>query len=66
MFFCCRPDICHASDDKPLDVAGRSISSTWLPVLERLKGQGRSKTAPTAKGELPLMREVGVSGAASE
>ena len=37
-------------------------SSTMLPVLERLNGQGRSKTAPTAKGELQLMREVGVSG----
>ena len=67
---CGRPDICHASeaadDDEALDVGGSSSSSTWLPVLERLKGQGRSKTAPTAKGELPLIREVGVSGAASE
>ena len=37
-----------------------------LPVLETRKGQGRSNTAPTAKGEEQLMREVGVSGMGSE
>lgn len=44
---------------------GQWSSATALPVLETRKGQGRSNTALTAKGEEQLMREVGVSGMGS-